>query len=132
MKKQMIHRIIVTIAACSIGAIALPSIAGQDESQRQMTQRILKAKQTLKQAEAAKGSERHKLMGEHMKMMKENMKKMQAMKPRPGMSMDEHEDWMSEHQKLMDDMMSLMMEEHHMMMNMDCMSMMGSGDKHQH
>ncbi len=131
MKQQTIHKIIVTIAACSIGVIAFPSIAGQDESQRQMTQRVLKAKQMLKQAEAAKGLERQKLMGEHMKMMKENMEKMQAMKPRPGMSMDEHEDWMDEHQKLMDDMMSQMMEEHHMMMNMDCISM-GSGDKHKH
>ncbi len=132
MKKQTIHKMIATIATCSIGAIALPSIAGQDESQRQMTQRILKAKQTLKQAEAAKGLERQKLMGEHMKMMKENMGKMQAMKPRTDMSMDEHRDWMNEHQKLMDDMMSQMMEGHHMMMNMDCIPMTESGDKHQH
>ena len=132
MKKQTIHKMIATIATCSIGAIALPSIAGQDESQRQMTQRILKAKQTLKQAEAAKGLERQKLMGEHMKMMKENMGKMQAMKPRTDMSMDEHRDWKNEHQKLMDDMMSQMMEGHHMMMNMDCIPMTESGDKHQH
>lgn len=131
MKKQTIHKMIVTIAVCSIGVIALPSVAGQDESQRQMTQQILKAKQKLKQAEAAKGLERQKLMGEHMKMMKENMGKMQAMKPKSGMSMDEHKDWMNGHQKLMDDMMSQMMEEHHMMMNMDCMSM-GMNDKHKH
>jgi len=36
---------------------------------------------------------------------------------------------MNEHQKLMDDMMGQMMEEHHMMMGMDCMSM-GSDDMH--
>ncbi len=132
MKKQKIHKMIATIAACSIGVISLSAIAGQDEFQRQMTQQVLQAKQKLKQAEAAKGSERHKLMGEHMKMMKKTMENMQSMKPKTGMSMDEHRDWMNEHQKLMDDMMSQMMDEHHMMMNMDCMSMMGSGDKHQH
>jgi hypothetical protein len=66
---------------------------------------------------------------------------MQAMKPKSGMTMKEHEEWISEHQKLMDEMMGQMMDEHHMMMDMggmakgsgemDCMSK-GSGDAHKH
>lgn len=83
-----------------------------------MIQRIMEAKQKLQQAEAAKGAERQKLMDERMKMMNETMGKMQAMKPKAGMSMQEHEEWITQHQKLMEDMMGQMMEEHHMLMKM--------------
>lgn len=129
MTKQTIHKMIATFAVCSIGFLSASAFAGPDEFQLQMNRRVTQAKQKLQQAEAAKGEERQKLMGEHMKMMKETMEKMQDMKPKAGMSMKEHEDWMNEHQKLMSDMMGQMMEEHHMMMGMDCMSM-GSGDMH--
>lgn len=46
------------------------------------------------------------------------MKQMQDMKPKAGMSMKDHEDWINEHQKLMSQMMEQMLEEHHMMMDM--------------
>ena len=131
MNKQTIHKMIATFAVCSVGFLSAIAVAGPDEAQRQMTQRVMQAKQKLQQAEAAKGPERQKLMVEHMKMMKETMEKMQAMKPRAGMSMQEHEGWINQHLKLMDDMMGQMMQEHHMMMGMDCMSM-GSSDKHKH
>ena len=131
MKQQAFNKMIVTLAVCGIGFLSASAIAGQDEFQRQMTQHVLQAKQKLQQAEAAKGAERQKLMGEHMQMMHDMMGKMQAMKPKAGMTMQEHEDWINEHQKLMDDMMGQMMEEHHMMMDMGCMSM-GSGDMHKH
>ena len=127
MKKHTIHRLIATLAVCSISFLSVSAIAGPDESQRQMNQQVMKAKQKLKAAEAAKGDERKKLMGEHMKMMHDNMGKMQDMKPKSGMTMQEHEEWISEHQKLMDEMMSQMMEEHHMMMDMGGMSK-GSGE----
>lgn len=116
MKKQSIHKMIATIAVCSIGFLSVSAFAAPDEFQRQMTQRIMQAKQKLQQAEAAKGAERQKLMGEHMNMMKETMGKMQAMKPKTGMSMQEHEEWINQHQKLMEDMLGQMMEEHHLMM----------------
>lgn len=131
MNKQTIHKMIVTFAACSIGFLSLSAIAVQDEFQRQMTQQVMKAKQKLKEAEAAKGAERQKLMGEHMQMMQDTMKKMQTMKPKAGMSMQEHEDWINEHQKLMEEMMGQMMQEHHMQMGMECMSK-SSGDTHKH
>ncbi len=127
MKKHNINRMIATLAVCSISFLSASAFAAQDEFQRQMTQKVMQAKQKLKAAEAAKGDERKKLMGEHMKMMHDNMGKMQAMKPKSGMTMQEHEEWMSEHQKLMDEMMSQMMDEHHMMMNMGGMSK-GSGE----
>ncbi|MDO9365334.1 MAG: hypothetical protein Q7T58_03180 [Methylotenera sp.] len=141
MKNQTIRRMIATLVVCGISFLSVSAIAAQDEFQRQMTQQVMKAKQKLKEAGAAKGAERHKLMGEHMKMMHDNMGKMQAMKPKSGMTMQEHEEWISEHQKLMDEMMSQMMDEHHMMMDMggmakgsgemDCMSK-GSEDAHKH
>jgi hypothetical protein len=59
-------------------------------------------------------------MGEHMAMMESNMKKMQAMQPKAGMTMQEHEDWINEHKKIM----GQMMEEQHMLIN--------SGDKHKY
>lgn len=141
MKNQTIYKMIATLAVCSISFLSVSAIAAQDEFQRQMTQKVMQAKQKLKAAEAAKGDERKKLMGEHMKMMHDNMGKMQAMKPKSGITMQEHEEWISEHQKLMDEMMSQMMVEHHMMMDMagmakgsggmDCMYQ-GSGEAHQH
>lgn len=131
MKQQAISKIITTLAICSMGFLSASAMAGQDESQRQMTQQVMKAKQKLNEAEAAKGAERQKLMGEHMQMMQETMEKMQAMKPKAGMTMQEHEDWMKEHQKLMDQMMAQMMGEHHLMMGMGDMPM-NCGDMHKH
>lgn len=131
MKKQTIHKMIVIFAVCSLGFLSVSAIAGADENQRMLQQQIIKSRQKLQQAEAAKGPERQKLMGEHMKMMQETMGKMQAMKPKAGMSMQEHEDWINEHQKLMEEIMSQMMQGHHMQMSMDCMSM-GSSDTHKH
>ena len=131
MKQQAISKMITTLAICSIGFLSASAIAGQDVFQQQMTQQVMKAKQKLKEAEAAKGAERQKLMSEHMQMMQDTMKKMQAMKPKAGMTMQEHEDWMNEHQKLMDQMMEQMMGEHHLMMGMSDMPM-DCGDKHKH
>lgn len=131
MNKQTIHKLVATIAVCGMGFTSVSALAGPDEFQLQMNQRLQQANQKLHQAEAAKGEERQKLMGEHMKMMQETMEKMQAMKPKAGMTMQEHEEWINQHQKLMEDMMGQMMKEHHMMMGMDCMPM-GSGDAHTH
>lgn len=131
MNKQTINKMIAAVAICSIGFLSASAIAGQDEFQRQMTQRVLKAKQKLKQAEAAKGAERQKLMGEHMQMMKETLGKMQAMKPKADMTMQEHEEWINEHQDLMEDLMGQMMEEHHLLMDMTKMPT-GMGDMHNH
>jgi hypothetical protein len=129
MKQQTFNKMIVTLAVCGISFLSTSAIAAQDESQRQMSQRALQAKQLLQQAEAAKGAERQKLMSDHMKMMQEIMGKMQAMKPKAGMTMQEHEDWINEHQKLMDDMMGQMMGEQHMLMDMEKMPM-NMGDMH--
>jgi ABC-type transporter MlaC component len=128
MKKQTINRMIATLAVCSISFLSASAFAAQDEFQRQMTQKVMQAKQKLKEAEAAKGAERVKLMEEHMKMMDDTMGQMQKMKPKSGMTMQEHEDWINEHQKLMDDLMGQMMKEHHMQKEMGCMS----ADKHKH
>lgn len=131
MNKQTLNRMITIVALSSIGFLSATAFAGPDFYQLEMNRRVAQAKHKLQQAEAAKGEERQKLMDEHMKMMKETMEKMQAMKPKAGMSMQAHEEWMGEHQKLMDDMMGQMMEEHHMMKGMDCMTM-GSNDAHKH
>lgn len=91
--------------------------AGPDEGQRWAMQRAAAAQQKLKQAEAAQGADRKRLMAEHMSMMQEVMDKMATMKPKAGMSMKEHEEWMEEHQKLMQQLMGQMMREHHLLMD---------------
>jgi ABC-type transporter MlaC component len=116
LKGTIMKRILIAIATLALIGLPLASLAGPDEAQRQMIQRIQEQKQKLNAAKAAQGAERQKLMAEHMKMMRETMGKMQAMKPRAGMSPKDKDEWMAEHQKLMEQMMGQMMEEHHMMM----------------
>ena len=108
--------LIATVALIAFAAVPLATFAGQDEAQRQITQRLQEQKLKLAAAEKAQGAEREKLMQEHMKMMQQTMTKMQAMRPREGMTLQEQKEWMAEHQKLMDQMMDQMMTEHHMMM----------------
>ena len=108
--------LIAAVALVALAAAPLGALAGQDEAQRQITQRLQEQKLKLAAAEKAQGVERDKLMQEHMKMMQETMGKMQAMKPREGMTPKEQKEWMDEHQKLMEQMLGQMMTEHHMMM----------------
>jgi hypothetical protein len=115
-REPTMKRMIATAALLAFTALPLTMFAGQDEGQRQMTQRLMEQKQQLAAVEKAQGAERDKLMQEHMKMMQETMGKMQAMKPRDGMSPQEQKEWIAEHQKLMDEMMGQMMQEHHMLM----------------
>lgn len=129
MNHHQIKKMVAIAVVSSFGFLSTPTFAGQDDNQRQLTQQVLQAKQKLKEAEAAKGADRQKLMGEHMKMMHQSMKKMQEMKPKAGMTMQEHEEWISEHQKLMDQIMGQMMDEHHLLINMNGMPM-DSGDMH--
>ena len=116
MKRLTIRYFVATAALLLFAAVPLASFAGQDEGQRQITQRMQEQKMKLAAAEKAQGAERDKLMQEHMKMMQETMSKMQAMKPREGMTPQEQKEWIEEHQKLMQQMMDQMMAEHHMVM----------------
>lgn len=119
MKKTIINTLSAAAFITSLGLTVTSAIAGPDFFQQQISRELALSQQKLKAAEAAEGTERQKLMGEHMKMMHETMAKMQAMKPKAGMTMQEHEDWINEHQKIMDQMMAQMMEEHHMLMDSD-------------
>lgn len=109
-------RILIAIATLALMGPPLASLAGPDETQRMMIQRIQAQKQKLATAQSAQGAERQKLMAEHMKMMQETMGKMQAVNPRADMLPKDRDAWMAEHQKLMEQMMGQMMEEHHMTM----------------
>ena len=115
MKQRMLNKLVATVLIASFGFATTSAIAGPDIFQQQINQRLIQSQQKLKAAEAAKGAERQKLMEDHMKIMRETMTKMQAMKPKAGMTMQEHEDWINEHQKLMEQVMGQLMEEHHML-----------------
>ncbi|OGV73534.1 MAG: hypothetical protein A3B82_00925 [Methylophilales bacterium RIFCSPHIGHO2_02_FULL_57_10] len=124
MKKQMFNKLVATTLIASVGFAATSAMAGPDFFQQQINQRLMQSKQKLQEAEVAKGAERQKLMGEHMKMMHEAMEKMQSMKPKAGMTMQEHEDWINEHLKLMNQIVNQLMEEHHLLL--------GSAGTHKH
>jgi len=115
MKQRMLNKLVATVLIASFGFATTSAIAGPDIFQQQINQRLIQSQQKLKAAEAAKGAERQKLMEDHMKIMRETMTKMQAMKPKAGMTMQEHEDWINEHLKLMEQVMGQMMEEHHLL-----------------
>ena len=97
-------------------AIPLTGYAPPDEIQKQMNQRVMEAKRKLAAAQAASGTERQKMMQEHMKMMQDMMAQMRTAKPRDGMTPQQMREWIDEHLKLMNEMMGQMMDEHHMMM----------------
>ncbi len=119
MKRSDLHRFVAAALVGGIGLLPVSTWAGPDFQQKQLYQSIHEAKMKLKEVEAAKGSERQKLLAQHLKMMQDVMDKMKAMKPKPGMSMQEHEEWISEHQKLMEAVFGQMMKEHHMLMDMN-------------
>jgi hypothetical protein len=100
-----------------LGFVANGAFAGPDFFQRRLIQRVMQSQQKLKQAEAAKGVEQQKLLGEHMRMLHDNMNACREMKPKAGMTEKERDEWFVEHQKIMDDMMVQMMEEHKVRMS---------------
>ena len=118
-------KILVATLAGLMLALPLSGISAPDESQKQMIQRTMDAKKKLAAAQTAKGSERQKMMQEHMQMMQDMMAQMQKARPREGMSPPQMKEWMDEHMKLMDQMMGQMMDEHHMMMQGMDMKAMG-------
>lgn len=123
MNKNIINKLITTAFIASVGFAATSVMAAQDFLQQQMTQRLVQSKQKLNEAEATQGTERQKLMEEHMQMLQKNMSECRNMKPKAGMTAKETDEWYAEHQKLMAQMMDQMMEEHHMMMDMNKMDM---------
>lgn len=129
MNKHTIQKMIAIVAVSCIGIISTSAFAAQDSIQRDITQNIIKAKQKLQQAEAAKGAERKKLLSEHTQMMKEDMDKCRMMKPKEGLSSKEREEWYIEHNKIMQEVMDQMMQENQMMHKMDDMPM-SSNDMH--
>lgn len=131
MSKHTIHKMIAIVAVSCIGFISVTAIAGQDSFQRDMIQRIQQSKLKLQQAEAAKGAEHKKLLGEHTQMMKEDMDKCRTMQPKAGLSGKEREEWYIEHRKIMQEIMDQMMQENQMMHKMEDMPM-DSGDAHKH
>jgi hypothetical protein len=118
-------RLLLAAIAGMTLALPLSGISAPDESQKQLIQRAQEAKKKLAAAQAAQGTERQKMMQEHMTMMKDMMAQMQKAKPSAGMNPEQTREWMDEHMKLMQEMMSQMMGEHHMMMQGGGMGMQG-------
>lgn len=110
------RKILTAGLAALVLAIPLSASAAPDEAQKQLIQRSQEAKKKLAAAQAAQGTERQKMLQDHMKMMQDVMAQMEKAKPRGGMKPEQMREWMDEHMKLMQEMMGQMMDEHHMMM----------------
>jgi len=126
------NRFIVAVLAGVALALPLTGAAAPDEAQKQLIQRAQEAKKKLAAAQAAQGTERQKMMQEHMKMMRDMTAQMQKAKPGAGMKPEQMREWIDEHMKLMQEMMGQMMQEHHMMMDgagMGMGGMQGMGKK---
>ncbi len=119
MKRSGLNKLITAFLVGGIGLLSVSAWAGPDFQQKQLYQNIREAEMKMKEAEVAKGAERQKLLAQHLKMMKDVMDKMKAMKPKPDMTMQEHEEWIDEHQKLMESIFGQMMKEQHMLMDMN-------------
>jgi uncharacterized protein YicC (UPF0701 family) len=124
MQTKILKQLLSTIFIASLSFGATSAIAAQDLIQQQLNHQFQESQKKLKEAESAKGEARQKLMREHMTMMHEAITEMKSMKPKAGMTAQEHEDWMVEHQKLMNQAMGQMMDEHHLLMS--------SSYKHKH
>ena len=118
-------KLFAAMIASVLFALPLAGVAAPDESQKQLIQKAQDAKKKLAAAQAAQGTERQKMMQEHMKMMQATMAQMQKAKPGAGMSPEQNREWIDEHLKLMREMMSQMMGEQHMMMQDGGMGMQG-------
>ena len=116
MKKSIINTLISTAFIASLSFSATGAMTGPDSMQQDLIRKVQASQQKLKQAQATKGAEQQKLMGEHMQMLHEDMKACREMKPKAGITESERDAWFAEHQKIMDDMMSQMMDEHKMKM----------------
>lgn len=110
------------LVATVIATLAVPvaAWAGPDAAQQALVQKMQEAQRTLRAAEQAREAERQNLLSEHMKAVDKVMVEMRAMRPRPGMTMKENEEWIAEHQKLMNTAMDQMMQDHRMLMSMSC------------
>ncbi|MCU0506800.1 MAG: hypothetical protein MUC34_00090 [Anaerolineae bacterium] len=112
MKRFLLMLLFGLVAAAPATLVAAP-----DESQRQATFQAHEAKRKLAAARAAQGTERQRLMREHMQMMNDMMKQMQAAKPAADLSPARLREWVDEHLKLMNELMGQMMEQHHLIMD---------------
>ena len=111
----MKRRFLVAIAAFALAAPMLV-YAAPDEAQKQLMQRSAEAKRKLEAAKAVQGTERDKLLQEHMDLMSQMMKQMRSARPGPNATPQQLREWIDEHVKVMDQMMGQMMDGERMMM----------------
>jgi len=106
------------LAAAAALALAGPMLvyAAPDETQKQLMQRSMDAKRKLEAAQGAQGTQRDKLMQEHMGLMEQMMKQMSSARPGPNATPQQMREWIDEHMKVMDEMMKQMMSGERMMM----------------
>ena len=112
----MKRRFLAAMAALVLAGPML-AYAAPDEAQKQLLQRSAEAKRKLDAAQAAQGTQRDKLMQEHMDLMGQMMKQMQSARPGPNATPQQMREWIDEHMKVMDQMMSQMMDGQRMMMS---------------
>ena len=112
----MKRRFMVAMAAAVLAGPML-AYAAPDEAQKQLIQRSTEARRKLEAAQSAQGTQRDKLLQEHMDLMSQMMKQMHSARPGPNATPQQMREWIDEHLKVMDQMMSQMMEGGRMMMS---------------
>jgi uncharacterized protein YicC (UPF0701 family) len=111
----MKRRFLVAMAGVALAAPMLV-YAAPDEAQKQLLQRSAEARRKLDAAQAAQGTQRDKLLQEHLDLMNQMMKQMHSARPGPNATPQQMREWIDEHLKVMDEMMKQMMDGERMMM----------------
>ena len=111
-----INKLITTIAIYSLGFIYTSAFATKDDIQYRMQQQIQQAQTKLNEAKAASGTERQKLLAEHMELMQKCMVDMHNMNDNAGKTAAQRAAGVQKYQKMMDALPSQMIEDHKMML----------------
>ena len=104
----------LAVMALPSSVLGLPPYLDMDR----LLKKSEEAQKKLMQAEQAQGSERQKLIQEHMAMMDAIMRKMQDIKPTKDMTMQEHEELIARQREILEQLLGQMMKEHHMLLEM--------------
>lgn len=103
------------VAALTAAALSGAALAAPDQVQIEMVRRATEAKQALARAQAARGTERDRMIDEHMAFTRTLLDQMRRAQPAAGLSAAQQREWVDEHLRLMQELLQQMDEMHQLM-----------------
>lgn len=103
------------VAALTAATLSGAALAAPDQIQIEMVRRATEAKQALARAQAARGTERDRMIDEHMAFTRTLLDQMRRAQPAAGLSAAQQREWIDEHLRLMQELLQQMDEMHQLM-----------------